>query len=469
MREIDGKVCMKLPDYVKKIIDALESAGYEAYAVGGCVRDSLLGLTPDDYDVTTSATPDEMKKSLMHEDFTIHDTGLQHGTVTVVVDDSVANKTCCSGEQRLVCEVTTFRVDGEYSDNRRPDSVTFTRSLREDMSRRDFTVNAMAYSEKAGLCDYFGGRRDLDNKLIRAVGEPHKRFGEDGLRILRALRFAGVYGFSVEENTAAAVRGLKGLIKGISGERIAAELNKLVMGEVSGVIYDYAEVFAEFISEIADCKDFDQRSVYHDRDVLTHTLNALDSAPRDKVTRLALLFHDLGKPACFRLIEDADGGSHGSFKGHPAVSEQIARRVMRSLKYDNDTFYKVATLVKFHDIPVKADVKSVKCLLNRFGEEMFFRLIDVHIADYSAKRNERAQDITIFREAAETAKRIIAENQCFSLERLAVKGGDLVALGFKGREVGEKLELLLHAVISEKCVNDKEVLIEFLRNPTKEK
>ena len=444
-----------LPNYVNKIIDCLEAAGYEAYAVGGCVRDMLLGLTPDDYDVTTAATPDEVKSAL--SDFVIHDTGLKHGTVTVVADD-------------FPVEVTTFRIDGDYTDNRHPDNVTFTRSLKEDLSRRDFTINAMAY-RRGSVIDYFGGQKDLSGKLIRAVGEPQKRFKEDGLRILRALRFAAVYGFAVESDTAKAVHELRGLINNIAGERVAQELNKLVTGSVSGVIADYTGVFAEFIPEIAACKNFNQHNRFHDRDVLTHTLNAVDNAPADKVVRLALLFHDMGKPITFKLVEDNwnPGCLRGSFKAHAAASTEIARKTMRSLKYDNDTFYKVCTLVKYHDIPIKTCEKAIKRLLNRFGEEMFFKLIDVHMADDSAKAKEMQERIPTFRKATEIARKIIADEECFSLKQLAVKGGDLVQMGYQGREVGEKLNFLLQSVISDRCANEKKVLTDYLKSRDKRK
>jgi tRNA nucleotidyltransferase (CCA-adding enzyme) len=432
-----------LPDFVKAVIAALETAGHEAYAVGGCVRDSLLGLTPADYDVTSSATPEEAKQALIH--FTTHDTGIKHGTLTVVSDG-------------MPVEVTTFRVDGEYSDNRRPDSVTFTRSLREDLSRRDFTINAMAYSESTGVVDLFGGREDLSDRLIRAVGEPHERFREDGLRILRALRFAAVYGCEIEPATAAAVHELSRLVVGLPGERIAQELNRLAVAPVSRIMDEFCDVFARFIPELAVCRGFDQCSVYHDRDVLTHTLCAADNAPPDRITRLALLFHDLGKPSAFRLREDG----FGSFKGHAAISAEITRRVMRELKYDNDTRRKVVTLVRYHDITIAACDKAVKRLLHRFGEEAFFRLIDVHIADDSAKAPHVQERIPVFEEAARIARRIIAEQDCFSLKQLAVNGNDLTECGYQGREIGERLNQLLQAVINGECANNREELLGYM-------
>jgi len=433
---------MYLPPYITALIDLLEAGGYEAYAVGGCVRDALLGLTPDDYDITTSATPTEVKAALRR--YRIHNTGLKHGTVTVI-------------SEGVPIEVTTFRIDGDYADNRRPESVVFTRKLEDDLSRRDFTVNAMAYSAKTGIIDLYGGKKDLENKIIRAVGDPEKRFCEDGLRILRALRFAAVLGFSLDEATKAAARKLKGLIRHLSGERIAQELNKLAVGKVSGVIGEFADVFAEFIPEIAACNGFDQHSKYHDRDVLTHTLNAMDAAPSDKVTRLALLFHDMGKPATYEF-----GNGAGHFPKHAAVSEQIAHRTLDFLKYDSDTVYKTRLLVKYHDSTIKSDEKSVKRLLNRFGEEMFFKLIDVHRADNSAKKVH--DNLDVLTAAEQTARRVIAQEECFSLNRLAVKGGDIMGLGLRGGEIGKALNMLLQAVIGGKCPNEKDALIEYVKS-----
>jgi tRNA nucleotidyltransferase (CCA-adding enzyme) len=358
MKEKDRQ--LTLPGYVKTIIHALESAGYEAYAVGGCVRDSLLGLIPADYDVTTCATPDEMK--IVFSGFSTHDTGLKHGTLTVTGE--AGHKT-----GGFPVEVTTFRIDGKYSDNRRPDSVKFTRNLREDLSRRDFTINALAYSQKTGITDYFGGQQDLQNKIIRAVGDPYKRFNEDGLRILRALRFAAVYGFTIEPQTLQAADELRGLIRNIPGERIAQELNKIVTALFS----------------------------------------------KDKIVSLSLLFNDL----------------------------ETARRTLQRLKYDNDTFYKVMTFMKYRSIRIKPCKKAVKRVLNRFGEEMFFRLADD--------------------KAAEIARQIISDGECYLLKQLAVKGGDLVEMGYKGKEIGTKLNFLLQAVIGEKCPNDTKKLLNYLK------
>ncbi|MDR0196802.1 MAG: HD domain-containing protein [Oscillospiraceae bacterium] len=435
---------MILPDHVKKTIALIEANGYEAYVVGGCVRDSLLGLTPEDYDIATSAVPDEVKAAL--GSLPVYDTGLKHGTVTAVSDG-------------VPIDITTFRVDGDYTDNRRPESVRFTRELRDDLSRRDFTVNAMAYSERTGIIDLFGGKADLENKIIRAVGDARARFGEDGLRILRALRFAAVYGFSLDEETAAAARDLRGLTRKLSGERIARELNKLILGKVSEIMTRFVGVFAEFIPEIAACEGFSQHSVYHDRDVLTHTLNAVDCAPADKITRLTLLFHDMGKPSAFKLKN-----GRGSFKEHAEISAEIARAALSRLKYDNHTAGKVTLLVREHDLPIHSDKKSVKRLLNLFGEETFFRLIDVRIADDTAKAEKYRSRVAEFGAAAETAREVIRGGECFSLKQLAVDGNDINALGYSGRETGRVLNRLLQAVISGKCENDKNALTEYLTN-----
>ncbi|MCL2633429.1 MAG: polynucleotide adenylyltransferase [Oscillospiraceae bacterium] len=373
---------MNLPDYVKNIINLLQSAGHEAYAVGGCVRDMLLGLEPADYDITTSATPAEMKQ--VFAEFSTHDTGLKHGTITVMSPACRGGRPCPPENSPVTpVEVTTFRIDGDYTDNRRPDTVEFTRNLKDDLSRRDFTINAMAYSEKTGIIDYFNGQEDLQNKTIRAVGDPHKRFNEDALRIIRAYRFSAVYGFSIEPETAKAAEELRHLIHNISGERIAQELNKIVTAHFK----------------------------------------------KDKVDSLALFFLDLN------------------------YNEEKTRRILRKLKYDNDTFYKVITLIKHHDLIIEPDKINIKTLLNKFGEEMFFRLAERNVGD-AHPGVPPAPNKTI-----EIAKSIIENGECYSLKQLNIKGGDLVELGYKGREIGEKLNELLQMVINEKCENDREKLL----------
>jgi tRNA nucleotidyltransferase (CCA-adding enzyme) len=351
----------------------------------------LLGLIPYDYDVTTSATPDEMKA--VFADFKTHDTGIKHGTITVICDDAAV-------------EVTTFRVDGEYSDCRRPDNVTFTRSLRKDLARRDFTVNAMAYCERTLVIDPFGGRGDLANKLIRAVGDPCERFREDGLRILRALRFAAVYGFEIELQTAIAARRQRTLLQKISAERIMQELNKLICGfGVGSLISEYRDVFGEFIPRIADAD-----------------LSALDTAPADRITRMALLFAHLGANSAYRTLKD--------------------------LKCDNETRRGVHPLIEFRNHPpIKPDKIIVKRMLNRFEEDTFFRMASI--------RNSE--------EAAQVALQIIEDGECYTLRQFVLKGDTLVAMGYSGHEVGETLNMLLQEHINGQCKNNKDSILSRLK------
>lgn len=432
---------MELPNYVSNILDRLNRCGFEAYAVGGCVRDLLLGKTPKDYDITTSARPEEIKSCF--SDYRVIDTGIKYGTVTIISD----------GEP---IETTAYRVDGEYNDNRRPESVSFTADLAEDLKRRDFTVNAMAYSGSVGIVDLFGGRTDLENGIIRAIGNPAERFNEDGLRIIRALRFASCYGFKIEEKTAAAVHDCKELLKNIAGERIAAEFNKLICGDCEDILRKYCDVISVFIPELERCVGFEQHTKYHDRDIYEHTIAAVTAIPPEKALRLAMLFHDIGKPDYFTM--DKNGTGH--FKGHPSGSAEIAEQVLRRLKYDNETVKKVKGLILTHDIQIENRESLIKKYLNRYGEELFFDILKVHIADDSGKAPDYRQRIPMYEQAAKTAEQIIAEKQCFSLKNLDISGNDILRLNFKGKAVGSVLNRLLNSVIDGKCVNERNALIE---------
>ncbi len=433
----------KLPEPVLKVIDRLCECGYEAYAVGGCVRNFMLGIEPKDYDVTTSAKPEQTKEALTG--FRIIETGIKYGTVTVISDG-------------MPIEVTTYRVDGEYTDNRRPENVTFTTKLAEDLKRRDFTVNAMAYNPRTGIVDIFGGRADLDAKALRAIGDPDERFNEDGLRIMRALRFASCYGFTIEEKTAASIHRNRRLLENIAGERIAAELNRFICGECENVLREYYDVIAVFLPELAQCYKFDQRTKYHDRDVLEHIIATTAAIEPELHLRLTMLLHDIGKPLYFTMGEDGVG----HFKGHPKGSAVIAERFLDRLKYSNEITYKVMKLVETHDIPIEDREALIKRYLNRYGEELFFDIIKVHIADDMGKSPMFRERIKTYHSAEKTARRIIAENQCFSLRQLAVNGNDIKSLGYKGSEIGEKLDFLLGLVIDGKCENEKEALIKAL-------
>lgn len=432
-----------LPDGVDAVIERLNDCGYEAYAVGGCVRNYLLGIEPKDYDVTTSAKPDEMKEAL--SGFRIVETGIKYGTLTVI---------SCG----MPIEVTTYRIDGNYTDNRRPDEVRFTTKLAEDLKRRDFTVNAMAYSTKAGIIDIFGGRSDLQNGVIRAIGEPDERFSEDGLRILRALRFASCYGLKIEARTADSIHRNRRLLEHIAGERIAAEFNKLICGECENVIREYYDVISVFLPELAKCRGFEQHTKYHDRDVLEHILATVSAIEPRLELRLTMLLHDIGKPLYFTVDENGTG----HFKGHAKGSSAIAETFFGRLKYSNAVSERVRILVQTHDIPIEDREALIKRYLNRYGEDVFFDMIKVHIADDMGKSPDARERIRIYRAAAETAKRIIEQRDCFSLRQLAVNGNDMKALGYEGEQIGEKLNELLELVIDGKCENERNALIAAL-------
>lgn len=436
-----------LPGPVTAIIDRLNECGYEAYAVGGCVRNFMLGIEPKDYDVTTSAKPEQTKEALAG--FRIIETGIKYGTVTVISDG-------------MPIEVTTYRVDGEYTDNRRPENVTFTTKLAEDLKRRDFTVNAMAYNSRTGIVDIFGGRADLEARILRAIGDPDERFNEDGLRIMRALRFASCYGFKIEEKTAASIHRNRHLLENIAGERIAAELNRFICGECESVLRQYYDVISVFLPELAQCYKFDQHTKYHDRDVLEHIIATTAAIEPEVHLRLTMLLHDIGKPLYFTM--GADGVGH--FKGHPKGSSAIAERFLDRLKYSNEITYKVMKLVETHDIPIEDREALIKRYLNRYGEDMFFDIIKVHIADDMGKSPMFRERIKTYHSAEETARRIIEERQCFSLKQLAVNGNDIKSLGYRGAEIGECLDHLLELVIENKCENKKDALLKALTERT---
>ncbi len=441
-----SNVIILLPKYVLSLLNRLENAGYEAYAVGGCVRNSLLGMETDDYDITTNALPLQIKQ--VFSDMRIIDTGIKHGTVTIISD-------------RFEAEITTYRTDGEYDDRRHPDKVTFVSTIEQDLSRRDFTVNALAYSDKRGLKDLFNGTEDLQNKILRCVGNPEIRFEEDALRILRALRFMAVYGFSAERETALALHKKKNLLSAISAERIQCELNKILCGKaeyLEDVLREYWDIFAVIIPEINDCHGFDQHSSYHNRDVWEHTITSVCSIDNVKHLRLTMLFHDLGKPAVYTF-----SNGKGHFKGHAFVSADICRRTMESLHYDSETLKKVLFLVERHDMIMTDDSVLIKKHLNKFGKELYFDLLKVHIADDSAKAPSAKERIPIYLSAQKIANDILSEGDCFSLKDLKINGNDLKAEGYNGVEIGKILDKLLDAVIENKCENSYDALINYIK------
>lgn len=432
---------INLPESVQYVICRLAEAGYSAYAVGGCVRDHLLGNQPKDYDITTIALPEQTME--VFRGHRLIETGLQHGTVTVLIDGDPI-------------EITTYRVDAGYSDNRHPDAVCFTRDFREDAARRDFTMNAIGYNDTDGLCDPFGGQADIAAELIRAVGDAKTRFREDALRILRALRFSSVLDFAIEESTKNAIFACKELLTNISAERIASELIKLLCGKAARrIITDYAEVLGIVIPELLPMR-MDQKNPHHIYTVLEHSAAAVEAIPAEPSLRLAALLHDIGKPACF--FTDEDGIGH--FYGHPAVSAELAEKILSRLKLDNATKERVVTLVKYHDIMIENTEKSIKRILNRFSPEVFFQLLDLKRADCRAQHPDYAFRLPYYDELQTLAERILAEKQCFSLHDLAVNGRDLLALGYKGKEIGITLDELLEKVISGELPNEKDILLK---------
>ncbi len=437
----------RLPEAVREILEKLESAGYEAWCVGGAVRDLLLGREPGDWDAASSAPP-EAVLDLFGADAL--PTGLRHGTVTV--------KT--AGGRGV--EVTTFRCDGTYSDRRRPDRVTFTSSLEEDLARRDFTVNAIALSRRGELADPFGGRADLAGRVLRAVGEPERRFGEDALRILRGLRFASRLGFALETGTAAALRRCAPLLGEIAPERVREELTGILCGEhVLEVLLAYPDVLGAVLPEILPCVGFDQHSVYHCYDVWEHTARAAAAVPPVPVLRWAMLLHDLGKPDAFFL--DAEGRGH--FHGHWRKSVEHSRAILDRLRFDNHSRQTILTLVERHDCELPLSEKSVRRNLARYGEEALRLLLEVKRADNLAQAEQYRDRQVLIRQWEELLAMVLAEGGCFSLRQLAVRGGDMTGLGLRGPAVGRALEELLDLVMDEKLPNDRAILLDY----TKEK
>lgn len=435
-------VDQKLPNSVTTALSHLEERGFDAYLVGGCVRDSLLGKQPDDWDITTNAWPEMVRSAFSN--YPVIDTGIQHGTVTVLIG-------------HLPVEITTYRIDGAYSDHRHPDLVQFTPSLRQDLARRDFTVNALAWSPSSGLIDYFGGKTDLEQGVLRCVGEPEKRFEEDALRILRAVRFASVLGFSIEAHTAAAIHAQKESLREISPERIQKELVKLLCGrDVENIILNYYDVLSTFIPPIQKMAGFEQHNPHHIYSVLEHTARAVSSCRPEPALRLAMLFHDMGKPERFSL----DQRGIGHFYGHAGLSAQYAKQLLEKLRFDRATIELVTALVKWHDSVIPLEKKAVKRWLNRLGKEKLELLLQVMTADTLALAPEYHARATEIEQTGFMIRKILDEQECFSLKDLAINGQDLIGIGIpEGKQVGDILQLLLTGVIEEKLPNEREALL----------
>lgn len=438
---------IKLPCEVKTALNKLHENGYEAYIVGGCVRDSLLGQEPKDYDITTSALPEETKS--VFSSFKIIETGIKHGTVTVLINN-------------IPLEITTYRIDSEYKDNRHPDAVIFTRSLREDTARRDFTINAIAYSDKNGIVDYFNGSNDIKSKLIRCVGNADNRFTEDALRIMRALRFSSVLGFNIEKNTKKAIFNNKELLLNISSERISCELLKLLCGKnAKQVIMEYIDVFGVIIPELLPMKGFDQKNCHHIYDILEHSAVTVENIPPEPALRLAALLHDIGKPHCFFIGQDG----MGHFYGHAKISADMSERIMERLKLDNATRSLTVTLVKAHDVQIEESEKAVKRALNKYTVDVFFKLILLKRADNLAQNPEYIYRQKYYDRIEMLAHKILEERQCFCMKDLAVNGNDLIDLGISpGPKMGKILDKILDKVISGSLENEKAVLLDYVCN-----
>lgn len=445
---------INIPKGGQDVMCLLEINGFEAYIVGGCVRDSLLGLKPHDWDICTSATPNEVLQLFAERNIKTIETGLKHGTVTVVMDDGAY-------------EVTTFRIDGVYSDGRHPDSVTFTPNLHKDLARRDFTINAMAYNDYRRLVDPFGGEKDLERREISCVGRPEDRFREDPLRILRALRFSSTYGFGIETDTAFAISYLRGYLYGVSAERIQSELCRLLMGKnVLQVLLEYSDVMATIIPELAPCIGFNQNNPYHQYTIYDHIAHAVANYTGDDLSvKVALLLHDIGKPQCY--TENERGGH---FYGHGVPSHDLTEDVVNRLRFDNKTKEEVLTLVLYHDAVIEPTPKVVRRWLNKIGEKQFRQLLHVRMADIKA-HTEGTQESRIERCIAlgKILDEVIAQEQCFSMKDLAINGNDVMSLGIpSGVVVGAILRHILDMVINGDLQNEHAILMNEAQRYRKE-
>ena len=433
-----------IPNDVENVINILSSNGHKAYVVGGCVRDSLMGREPDDWDVTTDASPKELKK--IFASFRTVDTGIDHGTVLVV-----------SGKTPV--EVTTFRIDGEYTDNRHPDSVTFTSNIEDDLARRDFTMNAMAYNHEDGIIDPFRGRDDIENKIIRCVGEPDKRFNEDGLRIMRAVRFSSVLGFTIEEKTAESIIKNENLLGAIAVERLSKELMKLLCGEnVFEVLTKFRSVIGVFIPELKLEFDFKQYGKKHAYDVWMHTVHTVNNIEANPVLRLTMLLHDTGKIATHAI--DENGNS--TFRNHAAVGGVIAENILRRLKFSKEYINTVSYLVSIHDKEVPETRIQVKEYIRELGEKNYIRLMKIRRADKSglSKGYRDIADKLVF--AYSTFDEVMNNNEPYSIKQLAVDGNDLKRL-VPANDIGDTLNFLVETVIKHPENNEKEILLDIVK------
>lgn len=435
---------MYLPNEVKYTLEKLNKAGFSAYVVGGAVRDALRGQMPHDYDLCTSATPQQMKDVFNLE--RIIETGISHGTITVLINDKPL-------------EITTFRTESNYTDCRRPDSISFVKTIDEDLSRRDFTVNAIAYSPYDGFIDLFNGRSDLENNVLKAVGDADKRFSEDALRILRALRMVSEYGFKIEPKTKNALKERANLLLNISVERISVELMRILCGRYVGrVLREFTDVFGVVLPEILPMKGLDQKNQYHIYDVLEHSIRAVEQVKAEPALRFAALYHDTGKPDCMSIDENGIG----HFYSHPKISKKYAELRTEKLKLSNALSDEIIFLVEHHDNFIKDEPHIIRKKLAKFGEQRFRNLIRLQKADCIA-RGTHEEYLTYFIRLEKLVNEVINEKPCLTVKSLAVNGYDLINLGFKGKQIGDILNKMLGFVIENPQDNRKEILLKLVK------
>ena len=435
---------IRLPAHAARAIEQLEGAGFETWAVGGCVRDSLRGAAPHDWDLCTAARPEQMKAVFAGE--RVLETGLKHGTLTLLTDGGPL-------------EITTFRADGGYSDGRHPDAVRFVGSVEDDLARRDFTVGAMAWHPARGLCDPYGGLDDLQDGILRAVGDPDARFTEDGLRILRAVRFASQLGFAVEPQTAAAMRRQLARLDCVAAERVREELTRTLCGRfVQRALLSYRDVLAAVLPELVPMFDCAQQNPHHLYDVWEHSVRAVGQMPAVPALRWAMLLHDCGKPACKTI--DEKGVGH--FYGHPKVSREIAERIVQRLRFSGAESARILLLVEQHDRPLGENDKLVRRRLSQIGEARFRDLLAIKKGD-AVGQGTHPEDVAWLYGMEQCLDRVLAADACFSLRQLAVNGDDMLALGLSGPAVGAMLHDLLRAVIDEQADNTRGALLALAR------
>lgn len=434
------KHTMFLPETIAEIINTLENAGFAAYVVGGCVRDACLGLTPQDYDLCTSALPEQTER--VFHDRRLVLAGKKHGTVGVVTENGVV-------------EITTFRREGGYGDNRHPDWVEFVPDVESDLARRDFTVNAMAYSPARGYADPFGGREDLEKGILRAVGDPEKRFQEDSLRILRGVRFAVRFGLQVDSATEKAMFSQVSLMDNLARERVFDELCKLLPLVTAEDLIRFAPILAAVIPELKPMIGFDQRSPHHAYDIYTHVAGVVAGVPGDLTLRWAALLHDVGKVPTFTLDENG----RGHFLDHAAKGAEMADVILRRLKAPNALRERVVLLIEKHMLWLVPEKKQLRRQIGRLGQETVYQILSLQQADNSNKGTAKSEENEKYVQILDVLEEIRSEDGCLSLKDLAVNGNDLVKIGFSGRTIGTMLNWLLDQVMEETLPNDREILL----------